>query len=656
MSLLSLDKVSSHPSVKVPGTNEALPDAARLMAVLDGSGLGVWSWDLAETEQWSTGVAKLFGFFVEQIPAGTRYLQLVVEEDRASVEARFRSVIAGETANFTIRHRALWPDSSLHWLELIGQRQIDACGQTILVGLVRDISAEHLQAQELEDSQERLGLALNSVELGTWDWHIPSDTLYASARAAELQGITEGSFHGPFQEFFSCILPEDRSRMRQAYRELVEGQRRDYQVTYQARLQDGTVRHLESTARLYHDERGAPLRMAGIIMDITERVLREQHLAASEAKFATLFQGSPDPISLSRIRDGAVLVTNPRFTEIFGWPPSEIVGRPAPEIGFWQHAAQRQVLYQQLRREQHLDRVEAQFRTRDGVPITCMVSSRFIRIDRQLCIITTFRDITLRQQAEAALRASEAKFAKAFHASPDAITISERSTGRFIEVNAGFYRLTGYHPEEVIGRTATELAVWPGDQRQQILDLLARDGRVSNWEMLGQDRHGRPKHIEVSVEPIELNGIECMLLSARDISMLKAAHAQIQHLAYHDSLTNLPNRALLMERLVQQIALHKRHNLRGALLFRDLDHFKHINDSLGHPVGDSVLKMVTRRLEASTRREDTVARLGGDEFVILLTGLSGKRSQVTRHVRDVAEKLRKLLAEPMTFEGNRLQV
>src|SRR5690606_41570433 len=66
-------------------------------------------------------------------------------------------------------------------------------------------------------------------------------SLYASARAAELQGITEGSYHGPFQEFFSCILREDRSRMRQAYRELVEGQRRDYQVTYQARLQDGTV-------------------------------------------------------------------------------------------------------------------------------------------------------------------------------------------------------------------------------------------------------------------------------------------------------------------------------------------------------------------------------------------------------------------------------
>lgn len=656
MPLLPLDEISFQPCVQAPETNEALPEAARLVALLDSSGLGVWSWDLAGTMQWSVGTQRLFGFVSEQVPAGTRYLQLLVEEDRATVAERFRSAVSDKATNFTVRHRVRWPDSTIHWLELIGQHQIDACGQAILVGLVRDITAQHLQAQELEDSQERLGLALNSVELGTWDWHIPSDTLYASARASELQAIIEGPFHGPFQEFFSHIRPEDRSAMRQAYRELVAGQRRDYQVTYQARLRDGTVRHLESTARLYRDERGAPLRMAGIIMDITERVSREQHLAASEAKFATLFQGSPDPISLSRIRDGAFLEVNPGFTKTFGWPASEIVGRTAPEIGFWQHDTQRQALYQQLRREQHLDSVEAQFRSRDGNPITCMVSSRFIRIDRQLCIITTFRDITLRQRAEAALRASEAKFAKAFHASPDAISISERSTGRFIEVNAGFYRLTGYHPEEVIGHTAAELAIWPGDQRQQILELLARDGRVSNWEMLGQDRHGRPKHIEVSVEPIELNGIGCMLLSARDISPLKAAHAQIHHLAYHDPLTNLPNRTLLMDRLVQQIALHKRHDLRGALLFLDLDHFKHINDSLGHPVGDSVLKMVTARLEASTRREDTVARLGGDEFVVLLTGLTGKRSQITRHVREVAEKLRKLLAEPMIFEGNRLQV
>jgi diguanylate cyclase (GGDEF)-like protein len=111
-----------------------------------------------------------------------------------------------------------------------------------------------------------------------------------------------------------------------------------------------------------------------------------------------------------------------------------------------------------------------------------------------------------------------------------------------------------------------------------------------------------------------------------------------------------------MDRLSQQIALLKRHNLRGALLFLDLDHFKHINDSLGHPVGDTVLKIITARLEASVRMEDTVARLGGDEFVVLLSGLEGTRSEVSEQVRELADTLRELLSEPMFLDGQRLQV
>ena len=132
MSLLSFNESPSLPPA-APGANEALPDAARLMAVLEGAGLGVWSWNLADTEQWSTGTSKLFGFVAEQMPAGTRYLQRVVEEDRTPVEAQFRSVISDKTTSFTVRHRVRWPDSSIHWIELIGQRQIDTCGQAMLV-------------------------------------------------------------------------------------------------------------------------------------------------------------------------------------------------------------------------------------------------------------------------------------------------------------------------------------------------------------------------------------------------------------------------------------------------------------------------------------------------------------------------------------------
>ena len=535
--------------------------------------------------------------------------------------------------------------------------EIEHEGRTCLVLTVRDITAQRAQERALKDSQERLDLALESADLGTWDWHIPSDTLFASARAALLHGLPREPFSNAFREFFRHIPREDRRTMRRIYNELVESAQDHFQVTYRALYADQQVHFLESTAKLYRDTQGKPLRMAGTLIDISERVVRERRLKASEEKFSTLFQASPDPISVSRIRDGVFVEINDSFSQVFGWKPEELVGRSGPESNFWVDIEERKRLYDKLTAQQGLNNEQATYRTKDGRELTCMVSSRFIRVERRLCILSTFSDVSERLRAEMALKASEEKFAKAFHSSPDAITITERDTGRYIEVNEGFYRLTGYRPEEVIDRTALEMNVWADPrQRQEMLETLRRDGHVLHREMLGKHRDGTVKTVEVSVEPIQLKGADCLLLTARDVSQLKEAQAQIQHLAYHDSLTNLPNRALLIDRLNQQIALLKRHQLRGALLFLDLDHFKHINDSLGHPVGDAVLKMVTARLEASVRQEDTVARLGGDEFVVLLSGLEGKRSDVIQQTRGIAEKLRELLAEPMHLDGHTLQI
>ncbi|MDD0842590.1 PAS domain S-box protein [Pseudomonas sp. Gutcm_11s] len=634
-------------------------DAPRLLAALTGAHLGAWYWDIESGRvNWSRGAQALFGLDPRHpLEHQVDYIELIPEEDRSMVQRLFQQVLDGKTIPDAMHHRIRWPDGSLHWLEISGRAQLDANGRKQVFGVIREITDQQEQEQALRDSQERLTLALDSANLGTWDWHIPSSMLYGSARAATLHGLSAEPFHGEFSGFFQHVPEEDRAIMRKAYRDAVDGVQRDYQVTYRTRLENGEMRYLESTAKLYRDSQGAPLRMAGILMDITERVQREQRLAASEEKFVTLFQASPDPICVTRIRDGMFIEVNPSFCQTFGWQPQEIVGHSSAELSFWADTQQREQLFNKLTEQQGLSNEEARYRTKDGHELTCVVSSRFIRVDRQLCITTTFRDITARQSAEAALKASQEKFAKAFHSSPDAITITERDSGRYIEVNEGFCRLTGYRPDEVIGRSAQELNVWAHpEERARMVELVRSEGRAHHLEMHGQHRDGSIKLVEVSVEPIELNNTPCLLLNARDISELKAAQAQVQHLAYHDPLTNLPNRALLMDRLTQQIALLKRHALHGALLFLDLDHFKHINDSLGHPVGDAVLKMVTARLEASVRLEDTVARLGGDEFVVLLSGLEGSRTEINRQVRQVAEKLRRLLAEPMLLDGHRLQV
>lgn len=534
---------------------------------------------------------------------------------------------------------------------------VELHGSACLVSTVRDVSQLRAQELALRDSRDRLALALESAHLGTWEWHIPSDTLQGSPRAFSMHGLELPEKRCDFRTFFHTVLEEDREVLRHAYRELLIGTYNECRLSYRARTPEGDIHHLESTARLYRDQDGNPFRLTGILNDITARVRYEMRLRASEEKFSTLFQGSPVPISLSEPESGRFVDINPCFSETFGWLPREIIGMTSKELGFWEDIQQRAKLFAELERRLVLDGALARYISKDGRRIICLISCRYLHMHGQRYIVTSFHDITRLQQATRALRASEEKFAKAFHSSPDAICLVSRSEHRFLEVNEGFRRLTGYTPEEVTGQRLDELRLRIDPrQRQDIAETIATTGRLSRTEVQLLDRDGREKFAEVSIETLSLDVGDCLLITARDISQLKAAQAQIQHLAYHDSLTNLPNRALLLDRLTQQIALLNRHNLRGAVLFIDLDHFKHINDSLGHAIGDAVLRMLTARLEANVRLEDTVARLGGDEFVVLLSGLEGKRAQVIRQVRQVAEQLRRHLAEPMEVGGHALQV
>ncbi|WXL24453.1 PAS domain S-box protein [Ectopseudomonas mendocina] len=574
-----------------------------------------------------------------------------------SNEDRLRMVEAARTDRLNGLEVSLYHRDGTQCRVLIFGGIINLENKPCLVLSLRDITLQRQQEEELRNSQERLNLALASVDLGTWEWHIPSNTLFGSARAAQLHGLPEEPFQDCFGDFFSVIPMEDRRRMREQYEQILQGIRANFQITYKALLPDNQVRYLESTAKLYRCADGKPERMAGILIDITDRVLREKDLAASEAKFSSLFQASPDPVTLTTLPDGIALEINSSFTQTFGWTPEEVLGRKMTDVKLWADLEERQKLYKKIQLSQRLDNEVAHYLDRNGKPITCVVSSRAIMINEQPCLLSTFRDITQLQQAQEELKASEEKFAIAFHSSPDSITITERDTGRCLEVNEGFCRLTGYSAEEVIGRTTEELNVWVyPHEREMMIRRVKEDGHVYHMEMHGRQRDGKVRVVEVSVEPIHLHGKPCLLLTARDISDLKEAQAQVQHLAYHDPLTNLPNRALLLDRLTQQIALLKRHNLRGALMFIDLDHFKHINDSLGHPVGDAVLKLITARLEASVRQEDTVARLGGDEFVILISGLEGRRASVLKHIRELAEKLRQLLIDPMQVDGHQLRI
>ena len=150
--------------------------------------------------------------------------------------------------------------------------------------------------------------------------------------------------------------------------------------------------------------------------------------------------------------------------------------------------------------------------------------------------------------------------------------------------------------------------------------------------------------------------IEFFSTIARDIRHLRAAEERVEYLAYYDTLTGLPNRNELAKRLEMEVARVRRNQNHGALLFIDLDNFKYINDSMGHPAGDLVLQEMAQRLQAHLRGDDTVARLGGDEFIIILSGLSENSREAVSHAREIANKIRDTIAMECRIHDTELHV
>lgn len=167
---------------------------------------------------------------------------------------------------------------------------------------------------------------------------------------------------------------------------------------------------------------------------------------------------------------------------------------------------------------------------------------------------------------------------------------------------------------------------------------------------------GKQLYLEGHSLPIVLNNETHLLIVINDVSERKEAEEKLHFMAYHDSLTNLPNRIYLIEQLEHELVRSRRLGYYGAVLFIDLDHFKNINDSLGHPVGDELLKQVSRRLKLIVREDDVVSRLSGDEFVVILTYLDTDMDAAALKAGEVAEKIRKHLSEPYPHQDINLHI
>jgi diguanylate cyclase (GGDEF)-like protein/PAS domain S-box-containing protein len=287
---------------------------------------------------------------------------------------------------------------------------------------------------------------------------------------------------------------------------------------------------------------------------------------------------------------------------------------------------------------------------KDGTVFPVEIFARMVPYQGRIVRVSVLRDITERKQAEDALRESERKFRTLFETANDAIFLMQGE--QFVDCNLRTLKLFGCQHHEIIGHTPIEFS--PEHQpdgrpsKEKALEKInaAFGGEPQFFEWQHRRLDGTPFNAEVSLNVIEMGGTRYLQAIVRDITERMQAQQQLQFLAHHDALTNLPNRALFLERLDHALARAQWTKRPMAVLFLDMDRFKNINDTLGHNIGDSALGVIAQRLASCVRDGDTVARLGGDEFTVLLEDIAS-----VDDVPAIAQKIVEVLCQPFMVEG-----
>jgi diguanylate cyclase (GGDEF)-like protein/PAS domain S-box-containing protein len=366
-----------------------------------------------------------------------------------------------------------------------------------------------------------------------------------------------------------------------------------------------------------------------------------------EAAFRTLSRAveySPVSIVITDTR-GEIQYVNPMFERITGYTSAEATGQNPRILSTGETSTEE---YRELWDTLLSGKTwqgEFHNRRKDGTLFweQASISPVFDERGTLTHFVAVKEDITERKHAERELRIAATAFE-----TQEGILVTD-ANAIILRVNRAFTRITGYAAAEVIGQTPAMFASGRQgrDFYQNLWRALARD-RFWQGELWNRRKSGEvyPEWLSITAVAGQDGAVTHYVAAFSDITQRKQDEAEIRNLAFYDSLTQLPNRRLLMERLRHAMASSTRNLSHGALLFIDLDNFKTLNDTKGHDVGDLLLIEVARRLQTCLREGDTVARLGGDEFVVLIEGLSEAVTQAAAQAEAVGEKIRESINQP----------
>ncbi|MDL2356150.1 MAG: EAL domain-containing protein [Pseudomonadota bacterium] len=434
------------------------------------------------------------------------------------------------------------------------------------------------------------------------------------------------------------ICAEDRRMQRRLVRDAILSGR-PYEVEYRIIDATGTERWVSENGQPQVNEDGDSLWVDGIITDISERKHNEMRIEGLLAEQSAILDNVMFGVMFVRHR--RVVSVNRRCEQLFGYSSGQLAGSSTAllfgseaefdAVGVDQYATLAEAKYVTE---------ERQYRRSDGSLFWCLVSGYALDPKRaNEGSIWVFADVTERKLAEETLRLS----ATVLEHIADGVMVIDGG-GRIVAINPAFTQITGYTESEALGQDSSltrssrhDLAFY-----QRLWDELTESGfwRGEIWNM----RKNGELYLEwLTVSAVRDNGgaISHYVGVFSDITKVKESQDKLDHMAHHDPLTALPNRLLFHDRLQHALLRAARHTEQLAILFIDLDRFKNVNDTLGHHIGDELLKQVASALSAQLREGDTLARLGGDEFIVLLENVDGQFG-----AGHVAEKLVAMFERP----------
>lgn len=520
-------------------------------------------------------------------------------------------------------------------------------GSTHWHGVLVDITSQKRTEIALRNSELLFRNLTEVSPIGIFRTDVTGKCLYVNERWCRIAGMSADLAMG--YGWMTAIHPDDRERVVNEWNVAVQYERQ-FISEYRFQTQGQSITWILCHAQAEHDQNKNILDYVGTITDITDQKMKEAALAESRNLLETIIDTAPMRI-FWKDRELHYLGCNPFFAKDAGHEsPQDIVGKIDYDLGWTKEQADR---YREDDR-QVIDSgipklcYEQPLNTPDGKTIWIQTSKvPLCNASHQVIgVLGIYQDITEKMQANNFMRLATT----IYQSSNEAIMVTDENN-LIIQINPAFTRITGYERADVMGRNPEMFqsgrhdAIFYQDMWHRLLNEDYWQGEI--WD-LRKDGTIHAKWLSISVIRHPDRSVHYHVAQFSDITEKKKKDELILSQANYDQLTGLPNRNLFKDRLEMEIKKSHRNKSLLSVLFLDLDHFKDINDTLGHDKGDDLLREVASRINACVDKTDTVARLGGDEFAIILSD-----SENGRYVDAIAQKIIQALNKPFNFNRNR---